>query len=81
MRLWQNRCPFSSDGNSAAVYIREEGEKRPELSGRFCEENYAGKRILLVEDNALNREIATEIIGMTGVTIDIAETEKLQSKR
>ena len=24
--------PFPSDGNAAAVYIREEGEKRPELS-------------------------------------------------
>ena len=43
----------------------------------FAKENYAGKRILLVEDNALNREIATEIIGMTGVTIDIAENGKI----
>mgnify|MGYP002750256380 CR=1 FL=1 len=43
----------------------------------FAKENYAGKRILLVEDNALNREIATEIIGMTGVTIDSAENGKI----
>jgi len=43
----------------------------------FATENYAGKRILLVEDNELNREIATEIIGMTGVTIDIAENGKI----
>ena len=43
----------------------------------FAKENYAGKRILLVEDNELNREIATEIIGMTGVTIDIAENGKI----
>ena len=43
----------------------------------FAKENYAGKRILLVEDNALNREIVTEIIGMTGVTIDIAENGKI----
>ena len=43
----------------------------------FANENYAGKRILLVEDNALNREIATEIIGMTGVTIDSAENGKI----
>ena len=42
----------------------------------FAKENYAGKRILLVEDNELNREIATEIIGMTGVTIDSAENGK-----
>ena len=43
----------------------------------FTKENYAGKRILLVEDNELNREIATEIIGMTGVTIDSAENGKI----
>ena len=43
----------------------------------FAKENYAGKRILLAEDNELNREIATEIIGMTGVTIDIAENGKI----
>ena len=43
----------------------------------FAKENYAGKRILLVEDNELNREITTEIIGMTGVTIDSAENGKI----
>ena len=43
----------------------------------FAKENYAGKRILLVEDNELNREITTEIIGMTGVTIDRAENGKI----
>ena len=43
----------------------------------FAKENYAGKRILLAEDNELNREIATEIIGMTGVTIDSAENGKI----
>ncbi len=34
--------------------------------------DYAGKRILLVEDNELNREIATELLGETGMTIDCA---------
>ena len=43
----------------------------------FANENYTGKRILLVEDNALNREIATEIMGMTGATIDSAENGKI----
>ncbi|MCI8484045.1 MAG: response regulator [Lachnospiraceae bacterium] len=36
----------------------------------------AEKRILLVEDNELNREIAMEIIGITGVSIDTAENGK-----
>jgi len=34
--------------------------------------DYSDKRILLVEDNDLNREIATEIIGMSHVQIDTA---------
>ncbi|MDO4183283.1 MAG: response regulator [Coriobacteriia bacterium] len=33
----------------------------------------SGRRILLVEDNELNREIATEILQMTGVEVDHAE--------
>lgn len=38
--------------------------------------DFTGKRILLVEDNELNREIACEIIGMTGVTIETASDGK-----
>lgn len=37
---------------------------------------YTGKRILLVEDNALNQEIAAELLGMMGVTVEIAENGK-----
>ena len=55
---------------------KKEGNARNYLED-FAKENYAGKRILLVEDNELNREIATEIIGMTGVTIDSAENGKI----
>lgn len=32
-----------------------------------------GKKLLLVEDNFINREIAAEILGMTGAQIDTAE--------
>ena len=35
--------------------------------------DYSGRRVLLVEDNDLNREIAAEIIGMTGAQVDSAE--------
>lgn len=38
----------------------------------WAEADYSGKRILLVEDNELNREIAVEIIGSSGVSIDTA---------
>ena len=43
----------------------------------FAKTDYTGKRLLLVEDNDLNREIATEILGMTGVTIETAENGKI----
>ena len=36
------------------------------------EPNCSGKRILLVEDNPLNMEIACELIGMTGAMIEEA---------
>lgn len=38
--------------------------------------DYSDKRILLVEDNDLNREIASEIIGMAGVEVETAENGK-----
>lgn len=41
-------------------------------SSKFTEADYTGKRVLLVEDNELNREIAVEIVGSTGVAIETA---------
>ena len=35
--------------------------------------SYEGKRALLVEDNAINREIAQEILGQTGIIVESAE--------
>ena len=39
----------------------------------FTEKDFSGKHVLLVEDNELNREIAKEILSMTG--IDVVEAE------
>lgn len=52
-----------------------EKDKDKELSEdkSFTELKLNGKRILLVEDNELNREIAEEIISETGVTVESAE--------
>ncbi len=36
------------------------------------EADYSSSRVLLVEDNELNQEIATELLGMTGVQIEVA---------
>ena len=44
---------------------------------KLSESDYTGKRILLVEDNELNREIAGEILQMTGTKVETAENEKI----
>ena len=44
--------------------VEEEEEKKPD---------YSGKKILLVEDNEMNREIANEILTEYGFVIDTAE--------
>ena len=44
---------------------------------KLSESDYTGKRILLVEDNELNREIAGEILQMTGAEVEIAENGKI----
>lgn len=40
------------------------------------EVDYSSRRILVVEDNDLNREIAEEILSMTGVEVETAENGK-----
>lgn len=37
------------------------------------ENRYAGKKVLLVEDNALNSEIATAILEKAGIVVDVVE--------
>ena len=44
---------------------------------KLSESDYTEKRILLVEDNELNREIAGEILQMTGAEVEIAENGKI----
>ncbi|MGE4215047.1 MAG: response regulator [Anaerotignaceae bacterium] len=38
--------------------------------------NFSGKKVLLAEDNALNREIAVELLSMVGIVADYAENGK-----
>ena len=40
-------------------------------------EDFKNKKVLLVEDNELNREIATEILKSYGLTVDTAENGKI----
>lgn len=53
-------------------FLDEGDQPEPIRPFKLSNADYSGKRILLVEDNELNREIAVEIIGSTGITIDTA---------
>lgn len=56
------------------VLTRVFGCKNDLSSGAEAEEiSFAGKKILLVEDNELNREIATEILEERGFIVDTAD--------
>jgi len=47
---------------------------RPSVhSEQSLREKYAGARILLVEDNAINREVALELLHGVGLQVDLAE--------
>lgn len=59
----------SSLVNGLAGALEENAD--PESASAFPDLN--GKRILLVEDNPINQEIAREILSMTGAEIDLAE--------
>ena len=44
-----------------------------DAAGKICLTGHSGKNVLIVEDNELNREIATEIISMTGAHVEAVE--------
>lgn len=51
------------------------------LPVRKIQSSLEGRRILLVEDNELNREIAVELLGMYGFLIDEAENGQIAVER
>ena len=61
-----------------ATLRRFVSEKKEKTARDYLESaDYSGKRILLVEDNELNREITSEILQMTGVEVEYAENGKI----
>ncbi|MEI3500513.1 MAG: response regulator [Anaerovoracaceae bacterium] len=54
------------------------GEEEPSEKplNLLSESDFSGKRVLLVEDNDLNQEIAQEFCKMAGLTVEIAENGK-----
>ncbi len=59
---------FMSELRDALLGHIETAEERPEAPGEILE----GKRILLVEDNELNQEIAATILEEKGLVVDVA---------
>ncbi len=60
-------------GNQVAPDQKSEEAQEQEMVQALNKEALAEKRLLLVEDNELNREIAVELISQTGVSVDSAE--------
>lgn len=50
-----------------------EEEKEAEVPEELPDETFAGKKILLVEDNELNQEIAATILEEQGFSVDVAD--------
>lgn len=44
---------------------------------KFQQKDYSGKRVLLVEDNEINVEVAKELLGIVGIQVETAENGKL----
>ena len=66
-------CPLFRSrllGTLSTLTTRAE-EGRQAVDG--AAEDYSDRRVLLVEDNELNQEIATELLCMTGVQVEVAE--------
>ncbi|MDE7205602.1 MAG: response regulator [Lachnospiraceae bacterium] len=63
-------------GNQTTPDKESEETRKLQKVQSLSKEALAEKRLLLVEDNELNREIAVELISQTGVSVDSAETGK-----
>ncbi len=55
---------------------REENEQSSSELGEYTKDKFQGKRVLLVEDNELNAEIAGEIFSMAGLEVEFAKDGK-----
>ncbi|MCL1092208.1 PAS domain S-box protein [Shewanella kaireitica] len=64
---------MSSLGKSGAIPVRRKGiEVNQKLLAQL-----KGKRILLVEDNEMNQEVATEFLEQVGITLSIADNGQI----
>ncbi|MCK6393981.1 transporter substrate-binding domain-containing protein [Zoogloea sp.] len=70
---------------TARLGIGELPAPGPALTGATAEENirhlHAGARVLLVEDDLVNQEVALELLGDTGLQVDVAANGRLAVDR
>ena len=57
----------------SALVGEEESAQQESAAAALEELHLAGRRVLLVEDNELNAEIATEVLRMTGLQVELAQ--------
>lgn len=63
---------FSSTLVDAFQSIRSSTPGAMEKTRRMTDYDFAGKRVLIVEDNEINLEIATELVGVSGAAVTTA---------
>ncbi|MCB4361445.1 PAS domain-containing protein [Quatrionicoccus australiensis] len=81
--FWFTACFQLVIASSKPERSVEAGEEAAEQRLR---RDFSGHRVLLCEDNAINREVALELLNYAGIVVDIAEhgaeaLEKLQAAR
>ena len=81
MLCCKTAVPFPVDGYTAQFIWWKKRKTARNYLEKLSESDYTGKRILLVEDNELNREIAGEILQMTGAKVETAKMEKSQLRK
>lgn len=57
----------------------EHKDKEEEVSSleSFCQKDFSGRRVLLVEDNEINVEVAKELLNMVGIQVETAMNGQL----
>ena len=65
-------CPLFSSRLLDTLSELMGGGRGDQSAGGDLNADYSGSRVLLVEDNELNQEIAVELLGLTGVQVEVA---------
>ena len=68
-RFWMTACLEHAEVPMPSTAVREERH----LPEQLIAERHSGKTVLLVEDEPINQEVASEMLKMAGLHVDIAE--------